>query len=426
MAKKSAKSRGAGRPQKKRSMGKKSGGSHSKGQSSARGSTAKSRSSAGGGSASRSPKQSGGKKSSQAKGRSGGQQQGEAGGMTGKVVAKAKSHPMATAATAAGVGMMLVEGVRRALTAADAGAAARKGGLRDASQRDDVEEEDDIHRGASADREDDEEADDRDEADDQADEEEEEGEEDGDEAEEDEDEDETTAEYDQDEDADDDADEDEDDQEGDEAEVEGSADEEEDDEDDGDEDEAEASDEDNEEDEEYDDEADGDDAGEEEEEGAGVGQRVRRGLAKIGSVFGGSGQRDEEDDEDEDSGERDEPRRARPALNLGGADWYRHPLVICATAAAVGVAAAYLLPSTAIEDRTMGPTADRVNRRLRKASKGLIGKGKGVVTRAISEAVSAVAEEAEREGLTPDRLGRKVKRIASHVRDAVADAVDEE
>ncbi|MEA2708199.1 MAG: hypothetical protein QOF78_800, partial [Phycisphaerales bacterium] len=49
-----------------------------------------------------------------------------------------------------------------------------------------------------------------------------------------------------------------------------------------------------------------------------------------------------------------------------------------------------------------------------------------VFSRAISEVTSAAAREAEREGLTPDRLGRKVKRIVSHVRQAVTDAVDED
>jgi hypothetical protein len=39
--------------------------------------------------------------------------------------------------------------------------------------------------------------------------------------------------------------------------------------------------------------------------------------------------------------------------------------------------------------------------------------------------VDATAREIEREGLSPDRLGKKVKRVASHVRDAVAEAVQE-
>ena len=34
-------------------------------------------------------------------------------------------------------------------------------------------------------------------------------------------------------------------------------------------------------------------------------------------------------------------------------------------------------------------------------------------------------EEAEKVGLTPNRIGKKVKRIASHVRDAMAKAVED-
>src|SRR3712207_7967504 len=55
----------------------------------------------------------------------------------------------------------------------------------------------------------------------------------------------------------------------------------------------------------------------------------------------------------------------------------------------------------------------------------LLGQGKGMVSRALSEAVTATAREAEREGLTPNRLGRKVKRLAGHVREAVSQRSEE-
>lgn len=41
----------------------------------------------------------------------------------------------------------------------------------------------------------------------------------------------------------------------------------------------------------------------------------------------------------------------------------------------------------------------------------------------MSEAAEAIAREAEREGLTPARIGRKVRRAATQVRDAVVNAV---
>jgi hypothetical protein len=40
--------------------------------------------------------------------------------------------------------------------------------------------------------------------------------------------------------------------------------------------------------------------------------------------------------------------------------------------------------------------------------------------------VDATEREAEREGLTPARLGRKVKRALGNVRQAVSEAIEEE
>jgi hypothetical protein len=41
----------------------------------------------------------------------------------------------------------------------------------------------------------------------------------------------------------------------------------------------------------------------------------------------------------------------------------------------------------------------------------------------LEEATEAISREAEREGLSPERLGRKIRRAARHVRDSIADAV---
>ncbi|MEA2734660.1 MAG: hypothetical protein QOE14_1111, partial [Humisphaera sp.] len=264
-------------------------------------------------------------------------------GAAGKVTEKIKKHPVATAATAAaaGVGLMLVEGVRRALTSSNAS----------------DQDRDDDDRGDVDDKEDDAQED-------ESDDEEDEG---------------TSAKRDDDESADEDEEEDE-------------ADDDEEDDVDADDSDDQSDDEEEEDEEEEDDEDQADE-----------------------------GEQDEEDEEEDDD--------AAEASHRGSRDWgnlYNHPLVICATAAAVGAAAAYFLPSTDLENRMMGKSADRVNRRLRKATRGLFGEGENVFSRAISEVTSAAAREAEREGLTPDRLGRKVKRIVSHVRQAVTDAVDED
>jgi len=43
----------------------------------------------------------------------------------------------------------------------------------------------------------------------------------------------------------------------------------------------------------------------------------------------------------------------------------------------------------------------------------------------IREAGEAIADEAEREGLTPEKLGRKLRRAATHVSDTVAGLVQD-
>jgi hypothetical protein len=105
--------------------------------------------------------------------------------------------------------------------------------------------------------------------------------------------------------------------------------------------------------------------------------------------------------------------------------WDAHPLMICAAALAVGAAAGMLLPSTELEDSLMGSAADKVNDRIKQATGGIVGQGKRAFTTAVKEATDSVAREAEREGLTPERLSRKVSRIVSHVKQAVTDAVEE-
>ena len=93
---------------------------------------------------------------------------------------------------------------------------------------------------------------------------------------------------------------------------------------------------------------------------------------------------------------------------------------------AVGAAAGFMLPRTRQEDRLMGEAADKVTGRLKKAMTDSFRQGRTVAGKVVHEAVSTTAKEAEREGLTPDRLGKEVKRLVSHVREAVSNAVEEE
>jgi hypothetical protein len=109
---------------------------------------------------------------------------------------------------------------------------------------------------------------------------------------------------------------------------------------------------------------------------------------------------------------------------LASASLENHPLVVSAVALLGGAALAMLLPPSRAEDKLMGKTADRLNQRIRGSTGGLVGQGKAVVTKAFTDAVETIAREADREGLTPGRISQKVKRLASEVRRAVADAVE--
>jgi ElaB/YqjD/DUF883 family membrane-anchored ribosome-binding protein len=147
---------------------------------------------------------------------------------------------------------------------------------------------------------------------------------------------------------------------------------------------------------------------------------------------------DEEDDEsdpqsrgrgDDSEDDRASDRRrgitqsAKEGFNRGvemaQTGWEQYPLAVCAAALGVGVLAGMLLPSSSIEDQMMGQASDRVAGRFKKAG----GTIKELAQKAYEEAASTARDEAERVGLTPDHLGRKVKRLAVKVRDAVSDAV---
>ena len=82
-----------------------------------------------------------------------------------------------------------------------------------------------------------------------------------------------------------------------------------------------------------------------------------------------------------------------------------------------------MLPSTETENSLLGKWSDRTAGKLKNAGRDIVDQGKEMVTRAISEGSDAMAREAEREGLTPTRLSRKIKRVGAQVRDAVSDAV---
>jgi hypothetical protein len=106
--------------------------------------------------------------------------------------------------------------------------------------------------------------------------------------------------------------------------------------------------------------------------------------------------------------------------------WHNHPLFMCAAAFAAGAAAGFILPRTGQEDRLLGKSSDKLAGRLKNAASEMFTQGRTVASRAIHEAVNTTKKEVEREGLSPDRLGKKVKKVFSHVREAVSNAVQEE
>jgi hypothetical protein len=111
----------------------------------------------------------------------------------------------------------------------------------------------------------------------------------------------------------------------------------------------------------------------------------------------------------------------RQGKQIAASGWEQYPLAICAAALGLGVLTGMLLPTTAVEDSAMGKASDDLAGAIKSAG-GTIAK---LASKAYEEAANAAISEAERAGLTPDHLGRKVKRLAVKVRDAVADAVQE-
>ena len=162
---------------------------------------------------------------------------------------------------------------------------------------------------------------------------------------------------------------------------------------------------------------DSDEEGEQEEgdEGGGMMGRLRGGAARVGSAFGGSAQAIKR-------GASSGYERGRDAATQG---WQNHPLLLCGLAVAVGAGVGLLLPTTRQEDRLMGEAADKVTGRIKSAGQEFFRQGKQIAGKVVGSAVDATSKEAEREGLTPDRLGKKVKRLVSHVRDAVSEAIEE-
>lgn len=80
----------------------------------------------------------------------------------------------------------------------------------------------------------------------------------------------------------------------------------------------------------------------------------------------------------------------------------QHPLEVGLAALAAGLLAGLALPTPAAVHRTVGPAADRLRERTRETGAELLEKGKRVAR----AAASAAKDEAQAQGLTPERLGQ--------------------
>lgn len=95
-----------------------------------------------------------------------------------------------------------------------------------------------------------------------------------------------------------------------------------------------------------------------------------------------------------------------------------HPLEMGLGLLAAGVLIGLALPTADSVNRIVGPTADRLRDRTRERGRELLEKGKRVA----QAATTAVKEEAEAQGLTPEQLRER----AGNVADRAADEAGEE
>jgi len=99
--------------------------------------------------------------------------------------------------------------------------------------------------------------------------------------------------------------------------------------------------------------------------------------------------------------------------------WDQHPLATGLAAFATGVAVGMFLPGTWRENDIMGRQSDSLSQRVRSAAGTYFRQGK----EAAQSTADALKHEVEDEGLAPEQVVRKVRRIAGHVQEAAVGAV---
>lgn len=105
-----------------------------------------------------------------------------------------------------------------------------------------------------------------------------------------------------------------------------------------------------------------------------------------------------------------------------GEVWENHPLLVTAGFLALGVAAGMLLPATIAEKKWIGETAGEFTGRVKSKGRELLDEGRKLAGRAAGEATDVLRKESNRAGLSPNKVAKKVKRIAHRVSNAVSEA----
>lgn len=104
--------------------------------------------------------------------------------------------------------------------------------------------------------------------------------------------------------------------------------------------------------------------------------------------------------------------------------WENHPLLVTTGFLALGLAAGMLLPLSRAERKAMGRTAGKVTNRVKSKGRELLEQGKELADRVASETTDVLRSGAAREGLSPEKVARKVKRIAGRLKDVVTDVAE--
>jgi len=92
----------------------------------------------------------------------------------------------------------------------------------------------------------------------------------------------------------------------------------------------------------------------------------------------------------------------------------RYPLAVGVGFLAIGVLAGLALPHSRVEDETLGEQADELKEKVRDQGRQAVETAK----RAATAVANTAAEEAQKQGLTPENLGEKIQHVATAAADA--------